>query len=187
MHCQYHLAQTWSLTHPCPMSFPWRHVAWFHCYKQEVPLVYICKCRWILHSVACHTLLSIRGHYGPNMTLFCPFFSTPSWWDRVLGHRRASVTLWISSASEHFGVKHHVLGMRPFSEASDQPRGQKRFHFLKSSLPSYSLSILLLPFRSIQDFWKWFQMILHFPKHWFWHQNHVSSMFRSWVTPQVKI
>ena len=106
MHCHYHLAQTWSLAHPCPTSFPWRHVAWFHCYKQEVPLVYISKCQWILHSVACHTLLSIRGHYGPNMTLFCPFFSTPSWWDRVLGHRRASVTLWISSASEHFGVKH---------------------------------------------------------------------------------
>ena len=139
-----------------------------------------------MHSVACHTLfsISIRRHSGPNMTLFCPFFSTPSWWDRVLGHRRASVTLWISSASEHFGVKHHVLGMRPFSEASDQPRGQKRFlfipqnigfatsmlripkllpklefHFLKASLTSYSPSNLLLTFRSIQDFWngsKWF-------------------------------
>ena len=29
--------------------------------------------------------------------------------------------------------------------------------------------------------------IPHHPKHGFWHQNRVFSMFRSWITPQVKL
>ena len=70
------------------------------------------------------------------------------------------------------------------SEA-DNPKLE--FHFLKSSLTSYSPSTLFLTFWSIWGFWKWSQMILHNSKHGFWHQNHVSSMLRSWVTPQVRI
>ena len=55
------------------------------------------------------------------------------------------------------------------------------FHFLKYFLTSYSPSTQFLAFRSIWGFWKWSQMIPHIPKHWFCHQNHVSSMLRSWV------
>ena len=55
------------------------------------------------------------------------------------------------------------------------------FHFLKYSLTSYSPSTHFLAFRLIWGFWKWSQMIPHITKHWFCHQNHVSSMLRSWV------
>ena len=51
------------------------------------------------------------------------------------------------------------------------------FHFLTS----YSPSTQFLAFWSIWGFWKWSQMIPHIPKHWFFHQNHVSIMLRSWV------
>ena len=55
------------------------------------------------------------------------------------------------------------------------------FHSLRSSLASYSLYSLFLTFRSIWGLWKWSQMIAHAQKHGFGHQNHVSSMLRSWV------
>ena len=55
------------------------------------------------------------------------------------------------------------------------------FHFLKYFLTSFSPSTQLLASRSIWGFCKWSQMIPHIPKHWFCHQNHVSSMLRSWV------
>ena len=61
------------------------------------------------------------------------------------------------------------------------------FHFLKSFFTSYSLSTQFLTFRSIWGFCKWSKIIPYSPKHWFCHQNHVSSMLRSWVTPQVRI
>ena len=35
--------------------------------------------------------------------------------------------------------------------------------------------------------WKLSQRIPHHPKHGFWPQNHVFSMFRSWITPQVRL
>ena len=35
--------------------------------------------------------------------------------------------------------------------------------------------------------WKLPQRIPHHPKHGFWPQNHVFSMFRSWITPQVRL
>ena len=59
--------------------------------------------------------------------------------------------------------------------------------FLTSCLTSYSLSTQFLAFRSIWGFWKQSQMISHTQKHLFCHQNHVSSMLRSWVTSQVRI
>ena len=61
------------------------------------------------------------------------------------------------------------------------------FHILKSLLTSYSPTTQYLSFRSIWGILKWSQMIPHTPKHWFCHQNHVSSMLRSWVTIQVRI
>ena len=61
------------------------------------------------------------------------------------------------------------------------------FHFLKFLLTSYSPSTQFLAVRSIWGFCKWSQMIPHTPKHWFCHQNHVSSMLRTWVTPKVRI
>ena len=71
------------------------------------------------------------------------------------------------------------------SEAKLLP--QLQFHFLKSSFTSYSPSAAFLTFRLIWGFWKWSPVIPHNPKHGFWHQNHVSSMLRSWVTPRVGI
>ena len=70
------------------------------------------------------------------------------------------------------------------SEA-DNPKLE--FHLLKSSLTSYGPSTLFLTFWSIWGSWKLSQMIPHHPEHVFWHQNHVFSMFRSWITPQVKL
>ena len=61
------------------------------------------------------------------------------------------------------------------------------FNILKYFLTSYSPSTQFLAFRSIWGEWKWSQMISHTPKHWVCHQNHVSSMLRSWITPQVEI
>ena len=55
------------------------------------------------------------------------------------------------------------------------------FHFLTS----YSPSTQLLAFRLIWGFWKLSQMIPHAPKHWFCHKNHVSSMLRRCVNPQI--
>ena len=55
------------------------------------------------------------------------------------------------------------------------------FHTLKYFLTSYSPSTHFLALRSIWGFWNWFQMIPHDWKHWFCHQNHVSSMLRSWI------
>ena len=60
-------------------------------------------------------------------------------------------------------------------------------HFLKSFLTSCSPCTQFLAFRSIWGFWKWSQMIPHTPKHWCSHQNHVSNMLRSWVTPEIRI
>ena len=73
----------------------------------------------------------------------------------------------------------------PCSEAELLPKLE--CHILKSFLTSHSPSTQFLAFRLIWGFWKWSQMILHTPKHWFCHQNHVSSMLRSWVTPYVRI
>ena len=53
------------------------------------------------------------------------------------------------------------------------------FHFLKSSSTPYSLSTPFLTVRWIWGFWKLSLMIPHHPKHGVWHQNHVSSTFRS--------
>ena len=61
------------------------------------------------------------------------------------------------------------------------------FHFLKFLLNCYSASTQFLSFRSIRGFWRWSQMIPHTPKHCFCHQNNVSSMLRTWVTPKVRI
>ena len=61
------------------------------------------------------------------------------------------------------------------------------FHSLKSFLTSYSPSTQFLAFTLTWSFWKWSQVITQTTKRWFWHQNHVSSMLRNWVTPQVKI
>ena len=55
------------------------------------------------------------------------------------------------------------------------------FHSLKCSLSSYSPSTVFVAFRSIWGVWKWSQMISYAQKHSFGHQNHVSSMLRSWV------
>ena len=55
------------------------------------------------------------------------------------------------------------------------------FHFLKLSLASYSMYGLFLSFRSIWVLWKLSQMIAHAQKHGLGHQNHVSSMLRSWI------
>ena len=63
------------------------------------------------------------------------------------------------------------------SEAELLPKWN--FHFLKSSLTPYSPSIPFLTVRWIWGFWKWFLMIPNHPKHGVWHQNHVSSTFRS--------
>ena len=63
------------------------------------------------------------------------------------------------------------------SEAKLLPKLQ--FHFLKSSLTSYSPSAAFLTFRLIWGFWKWSPVIPHNPKHGVWHQNHVCSMLRS--------
>ena len=52
------------------------------------------------------------------------------------------------------------------------------------SVASYSTFTLFLTFRSSWGPWKGAQMIPHTPKHLFWHQNQVSSMLRSQVTPQ---
>ena len=120
-----------------------------------------------------------------------------------------------NSVSEHAragGMGNHLI---PFSgsEASDWPEGISNFtfwcpiphnigtmslafseaellpklecHTLKSFLTSYSTCTQFLALRSIWGFWKWSQMIPYTPKHWCCHQNHVFSIFRSWVTPEV--
>ena len=69
------------------------------------------------------------------------------------------------------------------SEAELLPKLE--FHFSKSFFTSYSLSTQFLTFRSIWGFWKWSQMMPYSPKYWVCH--HVSSMPRSWVTPEVRI
>ena len=55
------------------------------------------------------------------------------------------------------------------------------FHSLKCSLSPYSPSTLFMAFKSIWGLWKLSQMIAYAQKHSFEHQNHVSSMLRSWV------
>ncbi len=61
-------------------------------------------------------------------------------------------------------VKKNILSL----EGSEQ---KSQIHSLKSSLVSYSLSILFLTFRWVWDFWKWSQMISHGPNHGFRIQN----------------
>ena len=75
------------------------------------------------------------------------------------------------------------------NHVSSMPRSwvTPEFHFLKSFLTSYSTCTQILALRSIWGVWKWSQMIPYTPKHWCCHQNHVFSIFRSWVTPEVRI
>ena len=67
------------------------------------------------------------------------------------------------------------------SEAKLLP--QLQFHFLKSSLTSYSPFTLFLTFRSIWCSWKWSQMITHIGNHWVRHQNQLSSTFSTYSSP----
>ena len=100
------------------------------------------------------------------------------------------VDLWLLKmvSNDSFITQNMGFDTRAISIACSEADNPKlEFHFLKSSLTSYSPSTLFLTFWSIWGFWKWSQMILHNSKHGFWHQNHVSSMLRSWVTPQVRI
>ena len=55
------------------------------------------------------------------------------------------------------------------------------FHSLKCFVTSYSPFTLFMAFKSIWGLWKLSQMIAYAQKHSFEHQNHVSSMLRSWV------
>ena len=83
-------------------------------------------------------------------------------------------------------VTHKVSGHRSFTSLNmcntlSCHIPELEFHILKYFLTSYSPSTQFLAFRSIWGLWNWFQMIPHARKHWICHQNHVSSMLRSWV------
>ena len=100
------------------------------------------------------------------------------------------VDLWLLKMvpNDSFITQNMGFDTRAISIACSEADNPKlEFHFLKSSLTSYSPSTLFLTFWSIWGFWKWSPVIPHNPKHGFWHQNHVCSMLRSWVIPQVRI
>ena len=116
-----------------------------------------------------HFLKSSLTSYSPS-TLFLTFWSIWGFWkwSKMILHDQKRRTMSLAH-----------------SEAKLLP--QLQFHFLKSSLTSYSPSAAFLTFRLIWGFWKWSPVIPHNPKHGVWHQNHVCSMLRSWVIPQVRI
>ena len=89
-------------------------------------------------------------------------------------------------------VTHKVSGHRSFTSLNmcntlSCHIPELEFHILKYFLTSYSPSTKFLAFRSIWGSRKCSQMIPYTPKHWCCHQNHVSSIFRSWLTLEVRI
>ena len=116
-----------------------------------------------------HFLKSSLTSYSPS-TLFLTFWSIWGFWkwSKMILHDQKRRTMSLAH-----------------SEAKLLP--QLQFHVLKSSLTSYIPSAAFLTFRLIWGFWKWSPVIPHNPKHGVWHQNHVCSMLRSWVIPQVRI
>ena len=74
------------------------------------------------------------------------------------------VDLWLLKmvSNDSFITQNMGFDTRAISiECSEADNTKLEFHFLKSSLTSYSPSTLFLTFWSIWGFWKWSKMILH--------------------------
>ena len=127
----------------------------------------------LLSKLDFHFLKSSLTPYSPSIPFLTVRWIWGFWkWSLMIPH------------TQNMGFDTRTMTMA-HSEAKLLP--QLQFHFLKSSLTSYSPSAAFLTFRLIWGFWKWSPVIPHNPKHGFWHQNHVCSMLRSWVIPQVRI
>ena len=98
-----------------------------------------------------------------------------------------------------WGMGNHL---RPFSEASDLPEGIGDYvssmlrSWVTSQVRISLLEVLLVlqqPLRPVLGLQVDLRILITvlnnspYPKHWFCHKNHVSSMLWSWVTPQVRI
>ena len=73
------------------------------------------------------------------------------------------------------------LGFSTRNQSSARSEPKFKFHSLKSSLVSYSPSILFFTSRLSWGSWKWSQRISHSHKPWVLHQKQISSMFRTKV------
>ena len=133
--------------------------------------------KWVGHQIQASSLVRSWCFPSYNSTLWsCPWpptASTVSSWPSGQSEVSVNDLKWLPMPKNiHLNTRTMFLAC---SEA------ELEFHSLKCFLTSYSPSTVFVAFRSIWGVWKWSQMIAYAQKHSFGHQNHLSSVLRSWV------